>query len=183
VTWLSAAVLGSCAVLAGARVRSSGSGAAALEGLVLRIPVVGTLHRKAAAARMARMLGTLLRSGIALTAAIDVVMDVVHSAAYRQSLDTLRRSLDEGSSISEPLLQAGIYEPLFVQLARVGEETGALDTMLLRLADYYDLDVEAALAALGSLLEPAMIVLLGAAVGFIVAAIFIPLYTLIGNLK
>lgn len=181
--WLAAGTLASAAFVSVARVRSSDAGRIALEASLLRVPVLGTLQRKATSARIARMLGTLLRSGVAVTAAIDVLVDVIHSGPYRRSLDALQRALAEGSSISEPLLQSGVYEPMFVQLARVGEETGALDAMLLRIADYYDLDVEAALLALSSLLEPAMIVILGGAVGFIVSAIFIPLYTLIGNLK
>ena len=129
------------------------------------------------------MLGTLLRSGVALAAAIEVVADAAGVGAYRQNFEVLRRALDEGSPLSGPLLESRLYEPVFVQLVRVGEETGTLDAMLLRVADYYDTDVETALAALGSLIEPALILTLGGAVGFIVSAIFIPLYTLIGNMK
>jgi type IV pilus assembly protein PilC len=85
--------------------------------------------------------------------------------------------------VSGPLAKSRLFEPMVVQMVSVGEETGALDTMLLRIADYYDVDVEAAITSLGATLEPAMILLLGGAVGFIVSAIFIPLYTLIGSIK
>jgi type IV pilus assembly protein PilC len=165
------------------RLRGTERGALILESVLLALPVAGAIARKSTIARLARMLGTLLRSGVGLVAALDVVTDVVTSTRYRQSIAELRQSLREGSLVSEPLARTGLYEPVFLQMLRVGEETGALDAMLLRIADYYDLDVETMLGALGSTLEPAMILLLGGAVGFIVAAIFIPLYTLIGNIK
>ena len=183
IVWLVAGLLILVAVLAVIRVRDSRQGAVQLESVMLALPIAGAIVRKATLARLARMLGTLLRSGVGLIAALEVVTDVVTSARYRESIDGLRRALREGSTISEPLAATGLYEPMFVQMLRVGEETGALDAMLLRIADYYDLDVETMLTALGSMLEPAMILLLGGAVGFIVAAIFIPLYTLIGNIK
>lgn len=165
------------------RIRGTQAGEVAIEALVMRTPILGGITRKATTGRLARMLGTLLRSGVGLVAALEVVTDVVSSASYRHSLGTLRRELAEGSSVSEHLAASALYDPLFIQLVRVGEETGALDAMLLRIAEYYDLDVETALSALGSTLEPVMILLLGGAVGFIVAAIFIPLYTLIGSIR
>lgn len=170
-------------MLAFIRLRSSERGAVMLESVMLSLPVAGVIAKKATLARLSRMLGTLLRSGVGLVAALEVVTDVVTSARYRQSIADLRQALREGSTVSEPLGATGLYEPMFVQMLRVGEETGALDAMLLRIADYYDLDIETLLSALGSMLEPVMIVLLGGAVGFIVAAIFIPLYTLIGNMR
>ncbi len=180
--WLAgaAAVVVPCAIALRLR---GGKGATAMEGALERLPIVGPILRKSTISRMSRMLGTLLESGVGLVSALDVAADAVTGAAYRESLLALRQALAEGSSISQPLASSRLYEPLFIQMIRVGEETGALDAMLLRVADYYDLDVETALAALGSLLEPAMILLLGGAVGFIVAAIFIPLYTLIGNIR
>lgn len=181
--WLTLGIGGLSLALAAIRLRGTERGTMALESLMLALPVAGTIAKKSTIARLARMLGTLLRSGVGLVAALDVVTDVVGSARYRQSIAELRRALREGSSVTEPLAVSGLYEPMFVQMLRVGEETGALDAMLLRIADYYDLDIETMLTALGSMLEPAMILLLGGAVGFIVAAIFIPLYTLIGNMK
>jgi type IV pilus assembly protein PilC len=165
------------------RLRASEHGSMALESLLLALPVAGVIVKKSTIARFARMLGTLLRSGVGLVAALEVVTDVVTSARFRQSIADLRQALREGSLVSDPLERSGLYEPMFIQMLHVGEETGALDAMLLRVADYYDLDIETMLSALGSMLEPAMILLLGSAVGFIVAAIFIPLYTLIGNIK
>jgi type IV pilus assembly protein PilC len=182
-TWALAVPVIMAGVLVAAALRTNDDMRGAMEGMVLRIPVAGNIRRKSTIARFARMLGTLLRSGVGLVPAIEVVSDLVESVSYRRSLDALRQSIDEGSSLSNPLAASGLYEPLFIQLLRVGEETGALDSMLLRIAEYYEVDVEAALAALGGILEPAMILMLGGAVGFIVSAIFIPLYTLIGNIK
>lgn len=181
--WLSLGISSLAVLLAVIRLRSSQRGAILLESLALCVPVAGSIVRKTTIARMARMLGTLLRSGVGLIAALDLVSDVVTSTQYRQSITDLRQALREGSTVSDPLEASGLYEPMFVQMLRVGEETGALDAMLLQIAGYYDLDIETLLTALGSMLEPALILLLGGAVGFIVAAIFIPLYTLIGNIK
>ena len=181
--WMGFAFLASITLLIAVRIRSTGTGAVAIEAALLRIPVLGTIRRKSTVARLARMLGILLRSGVGLVASLEVVTDVVTSAPHRQSLQTLRVALGEGAGISEPLAQSNLFEPMFIQMIRVGEETGALDGMLLRAAEYYELDLETTLSALGAMLEPAMILLLGGAVGFIVSAIFIPLYTLIGNIK
>lgn len=165
------------------RVNARDAGSAALDAARLRIPVLGVILRKATLARVARMLGSLLRSGVGLVPALDVVADVVGNALYQRNIVSVREALSEGDALATPLSQSGLYEPLFVQMIRVGEETGALDAMLLRIAEYYETDVETTLNALGSILEPVMIVLLGGVVGFIVAAVFIPLYTLIGNFR
>lgn len=183
VTWSVLAAATLSAALLVVRARSSGAVAGLFEAVLFSLPLAGAIARKASIARFARMLGTLLRSGVGMVTALEVVTDIISSARYRESIADLRRALREGSLISEPLAQSGLYEPMFVQMLRVGEETGSLDAMLLRLADYYDLDIETMLSTLASLLEPAMIVFLGGAVGFIVAAIFIPLYTLIGNIR
>lgn len=182
-TWVAMSLAALASLVAVLRIKSSERGAIAFECVTLSLPLVGIMLRKATLARLARMLGTLLKSGVGLVPALEVVTDVVTSARYRRSIAQLRQSLREGSLVSEPLARTGLYEPIFIQMVRVGEETGALDAMLLRIADYYDLDIETMLSALGSVIEPAMILLLGGAVGFIVAAIFIPLYTLIGNIK
>ncbi len=148
-----------------------------------RVPIVGRIRRKAVLARIARMLGMLIQAGVGLAPAIEVVAQAVSAKVYAASLMDLRRALSEGSSIAAPLSAGGLYDPTFVHLVRVGEETGALDSMLLRIAEYYDLDVETALNSLSAALEPAMVLLLGGAVGFIVAAVLVPLYTLIGSIK
>jgi type IV pilus assembly protein PilC len=147
------------------------------------VPVFGPIVRKSIIARFARTIGTLLKSGVPIIASLDVASGVVENAVYRENVAAIAAALRNGVSFSDPIAQSGLYEPMFVQLLRVGEETGSLDAMLIRIAEYYELDVETALSALGSIIEPLMIILLGGAVAFIVAAIFVPLYTLIGHIK
>lgn len=149
----------------------------------LGIPIFGVLMRKSALARLARMLGSLLESGVGLLLALEVVADVVGNAAYERSIKRVRQALREGDPLADPLEAGGLYDPLMIQMVRIGEETGSLDAMLLRVAEYYEVDVETALSTLSSTLEPVLIVGLGAIVGFIVFSIFIPLYTLIGSIK
>jgi type IV pilus assembly protein PilC len=129
------------------------------------------------------MLGALLRSGVGMLAALDVLAGSVTSIPFRESLIDLRQALAEGSTLAGPLARSGLYDPLFVQMIRAGEETGALDAMLLKVADYYDVDVETALSSLAALVEPALMLLLGTAVAFIAAAVFVPLYSLVGNVR
>ena len=163
--------------------RCSHAASAGLQSVLFSLPIVGSIKKKITLARIARMLGTLLSSGAGLVPSLDVVMDLVAGTPFAQSLTDLQQGLREGSGVSGPLAKSHLFEPMVVQMVSVGEETGSLDAMLLRIADYYDVDVETALTSLGAALEPAMILLLGGAVGVIVSAIFIPLYTLIGSIK
>jgi type IV pilus assembly protein PilC len=163
--------------------RRSQRAARALDGLSLLTPVFGTILRNATVARLARTLGTLLRSGVALLTALDASSEVIDNSLYRDGMVAIAESLRQGDPVSEPIERSGLFEPLFVQLTRAGEETGTLDAMLLRLAEYYELDVETAIAALGSILEPLLIIVLGAVVGTIVGSILVPLYSVIGSIK
>jgi type IV pilus assembly protein PilC len=181
--WLTAGgivVLGAGAVVAAAR---TGRGALALDRLRLRLPVFGPLLHKAITARIARMLATLLRSGIELVTAIDVVRPVAGSPAYAAALERVDVALRAGDALTTPLEAARLFDPLAVALVRVGEETGLVDEMLLKVAAYFETDVEAAIATLGAVIEPALIGVLGLVVGFIVFSVFIPLYSLIGNVS
>lgn len=158
-------------------------GALAADRLRLRLPVVGPMLHKAITARVARMLGTLLRSGIELVAALDVVRPVAGSRAYSAALRDVDVALRAGETLTAPLEAARLFDPLMVALVRVGEETGLLDEMLFKVADYFETDVEAAIATLGAVIEPSLLVALGGVVGFIVFSVFIPLYTLIGSVS
>ena len=171
-----AAVAG--AILLAARTRR---GSLMLDRVRLRLPVIGPLLNKAITARTARMLATLLRSGIELVSAIGVVRPVAGSPAYAAALDRVDVALRAGEPLTAPLEAGRVFDPLAVALVRVGEETGLVDEMLLKVAAYFESDVEAAIATLGAVLEPALIVALGGIVGFIVFSVFIPLYSLIGN--
>jgi type IV pilus assembly protein PilC len=158
-------------------------GALALDRLRLRLPVFGPLLHKTITARIARMLATLLRSGIELVTAIEVVRPVAGSPAYAAALERVDVALRAGDALTVPLQAARLFDPLAVALVRVGEETGLLDEMLLKVAAYFETDVEAAIATLGAVIEPALIGALGCVVGFIVFSVFIPLYALIGSVS
>lgn len=149
----------------------------------LALPVVGALVRKTTVARIARTLGTLLKAGVPVLTALDASTDVVTLARYRDCLRDVSEALRAGHSLVDPIEQSSLFEPLVVQLVRAGEETGALDAMLLRIAEYYEIDVESALASLSSIIEPVLVIVLGAVVGTIVGSVLIPLYSLIGSIR
>ena len=147
------------------------------------VPIFGALLKKALIARIARTLGTLLRSGVPLLVALDACGDVANAREYEQMLQSVAQGLEEGHAMSARFQESGLFDPLFVQLVRVGEETGTLDAMLVRVADYLDVDVESGIAALGSVVEPLLLIVLGAAVGTIVASVLVPLYSVIGSIR
>jgi type IV pilus assembly protein PilC len=181
--WIAAAAvpaIGGLVLFAAVRTRR---GALVLDHVRLRLPVAGPLLHKAITARIARMLATLLRSGIELVGAIAVVRPVAGSPAYAAALDRVDVALRAGEPLTAPLESSRLFDPLAVALVRVGEETGLVDEMLLKVAAYFESDVEAAIATLGAVLEPALIVALGGIVGFIVFSVFIPLYALIGSVS
>jgi type IV pilus assembly protein PilC len=182
-TWI--ASIGTIALVAGtiAAAARTERGALALDRLRLRLPVFGPLLHKAITARIARTLATLLRSGIELVTAIDVVRPVAGSPAYAAALERVDVALRAGDALTTPLEASRLFDPLAVALVRVGEETGLVDEMLLKVAAYFETDVEAAVATLGAVIEPALIGVLGTVVGFIVFSVFIPLYALIGSVS
>jgi type IV pilus assembly protein PilC len=181
VMWLAAGGGAFAVILSVAVVARTDRGRLALDALRLRLPVIGPLLRKTITARIARLLATLLRSGIELVTALEVVRPVAGSATFAAALQRVDVALREGDSLTAPLEASRVFDPLAVALVRVGEETGLLDEMLLKVASYFESDVEAAIATLGAVLEPALIGVLGIVVGFIVFSVFIPLYSLIGN--
>ncbi len=175
--WASLAAAAVCASIAFRLIAGTASGGLALDDGRLRIPYVGALIRKATTARIARMLGCLLRSGVTLLGAIEVTIPVTSSPRFAVALETVHGALREGDSLSRPLKQLRLFDPLFVALVGVGEETGTVDEMLLKIADYFDADIDAAIATLGAVIEPVLVVFLGGIVGVIVLSIFLPLYS------
>ena len=179
--WSIAIVL-TFAVIAGAVAAArTARGRFIFDRLRLGIPVAGTLLRKTIVARFARMTGTLVRSGIELSAALDVVIPVTGSPVHEAALARVAVALREGAPFTPPLAETGLFDPMLVALIGVGEETGMLDVMLPTAADYFEADVAAAIATLGAVVEPALIGVLGVIVGLIMYAVFIPLYSLIGS--
>ena len=181
--WLTFAAVVPLAMIALHRFSRTPAGALCFDRLRLSLPIVGPLLHKAILARVARMLATLLRSGVELVGAIDAVIPVAGSVRYAHAFADVNRALRDGEPLARPLTAARLFDPMFLALVRVGEETGLLDEMLLKIADYFEADVEAAVATLGAVLEPALISFLGLIVGFIVCSIFIPLYSLIGSVS
>lgn len=165
------------------RLARTTAGGLLLDRVRLRLPIVGPLLQKAICARVVRMLATLLRSGIELVSAIDAVIPVTGSPCYARAFQQVNLALRQGEPLARPLANSRLFDPMLLALVRVGEETGLLDEMLLKLAEYFESDVEAALATLGAVIEPALVILLGGVVGFIVFSIFLPLYSLIGSVS
>ncbi|MER3455351.1 MAG: hypothetical protein C4304_00330 [candidate division GAL15 bacterium] len=142
----------------------------------LRLPVFGPVIQKTLLARFARTLGTLLGAGVPLLQAFDVTSKAVDNVVVEEALRKVRASIREGESIAVPLSQVELFPPMVVQMVRVGEEAGNLEEMLAKLADFYDTEVEAAVQALASTLEPAMIVFMGFVVGAMVISLYLPIF-------
>jgi type IV pilus assembly protein PilC len=180
-TWWIALFAGVALAGAGISARRTPGGRRAVDRFRLNLPVVGTLLRKSIVARFARMLGILIRSGIELSAALDIVLPVMGSPIYAEALERVSTALREGEALTPPLAATGVFDPMLLALVGAGEETGMLDVLLPTAADYFEMDVAATIATLGALVEPALVAVLGAIVGTIVYSVFIPLYSLIGS--
>lgn len=149
----------------------------------LRIPVFGQLAHKIALGRFSRTLSTLLNSGVPVLSAMETTAGTVDNAIIATAIQNAKSAIREGDEISKPLEASGYFPPMVVQMVSIGEETGALDQMLSKVADFYESEVEALLETLTSALEPIMIVFLGFIVGFIVISMFLPLVAIIENLS
>ncbi|MBP6944393.1 MAG: type II secretion system F family protein [Candidatus Omnitrophica bacterium] len=145
----------------------------------LEIPVMGQLVRKIAIARFSRTLGTLLSSGVPILQSLMVAKDTTGNEAMARSIVVVHDAVREGETVAKPLLKAGLFPAMAVNMISVGEETGALDQMLLKVADVYDEEVDVTVTGLMSILEPFLIIGLGLIVGFIVIAMFLPLFQLV----
>jgi general secretion pathway protein F len=149
-----------------------------IDRLLLRLPYVGGLLQKLALARFARTLSTLLASGVGLLQALDIVRNVVGNTVLAAAIEGARDAIREGQSIAPPLRESGLFPPLVVHMVAVGEQSGQLEQMLAKAADAYDSEVENAVTALTTILEPLMIVFMGLVVLFIVLAILMPIFEL-----
>jgi type IV pilus assembly protein PilC len=146
------------------------------------MPVLGLLMRKIAVARFCRTLSTLLASGVSILEALDITARTAGNAVVEDAILVTRKSIERGETIAGPLKQTAVFPPMVVQMIGVGEATGALDTMLSKIADFYEEEVDVAVAGLLTLLEPMMIALLGGIVGGIVIAMYLPIFSLINQL-
>ncbi len=163
--------------------RRNKSGAYFLDKVMLLIPVMGAIVEKSTVARTMRTLGTLVQSGVPILEALSIVRDTAGNAVFENAFTRIYESIREGETIAQPLREARIVDDIVVNMIDVGEETGDLDSMLNKIADNYDEEVETLVEGLVSLLEPLMIVVLGGIIGFIVIALFLPLVNLISSLS
>lgn len=151
--------------------------------LILKVPLIGDLLLKVAVARFTRTLGTLARSGVPILEALEICATTSGNKVIEAAILDGRTAIKEGERISESLKTANVFPPIVVQMISIGEETGALDSMLFKVADYYDKEVDATVAALASIIEPVLIVFLGVVVGFIVIAMYLPIFSLPSMIK
>jgi type IV pilus assembly protein PilC len=158
------------------------AGRKVIDALMLKLPVLGDLLRKIAVARFCRTLATLLASGVSILEALDITARTAGNAVVEEGIQKTRMSIERGETIAQPLKESGVFPSMVVQMIGVGEATGALDTMLGKIADFYEEEVDTAVAGLLTLLEPIMIAVLGGVVGGIVIAMYMPIFELINKL-
>jgi type IV pilus assembly protein PilC len=153
-----------------------------IDGLVLKLPILGQIMKKIAVARFSRTLSTLLSSGVPILESLDITARTAGNIIVGEAILKVRAGIEQGQTFVEPLKASGVFPIMVSQMIGVGEQTGALDAMLSKIADFYEQEVDAAIANLLSLMEPAMILFLGVTIGTIVIAMYLPLFTLIGKL-
>lgn len=154
-----------------------------LDYLAMKVPVFGTLTVRSGIARLTRTLGTLLSSGVPILQALTIVRDTSGNQVISKAVQSIHDSVKEGEGMTAPMAASGVFPPMVVSMVEVGEETGALADMLIRIADTYDDEVDNAVAGLTSIIEPVMIIFLAGIVGTIVVAMFLPLINIIGSLS
>jgi type IV pilus assembly protein PilC len=159
------------------------AGRMAIDRVLLKLPLVGILLRKIAVARFTRTLGTLISSGVPILEGLDITARTAGNAVIEQALLGVRKALESGRNLADPLKESEVFPGMVTQMIGVGEQTGAMDAMLQKIADFYEDEVDAAVKDLLSALEPMMIVFLGVVVGGIVISMYLPLFTLIGQLS
>jgi type IV pilus assembly protein PilC len=158
------------------------AGQKVIDRLLLKIPVIGIIFRKIAVARFSRTLSTLLSSGVPILQSLDITARTSGNVIIEEAIINVRNGVERGESFVEPLKATDVFPHMVAQMVGIGEQTGALDAMLGKIAEFYEQEVDAAIANLLTLLEPALIAFLGVTIGSIVIAMYLPLFTLIGKL-
>ena len=161
------------------RYYKTSGGKLTIDRMLLRIPVLGMVIRKGAVARFTRTLGTLISSGVPILNGLEITARTSGNRVVEQAVMATRDSISQGNTISEPLKASGVFPPMVTQMISVGEQTGALDEMLDKIANFYDDEVDSAVDALTSVIEPAMIVVMGVIVGGMLVAMYLPMFKLI----
>ncbi|WP_448384656.1 type II secretion system F family protein [Desulfosoma sp.] len=160
------------------RFRTTRRGRDMTDRIFLRIPVFGTLLKKVALARVTRTLGTMLSSGVPILESMELVAATAGNTVVEKAVRDVQQAVSQGKTLAEPLQQSGVFPPMVVHMVSVGEATGALDSMLSKVADFYDEEVDATVEALTSLLEPMLIVFLGVTIGGLLVAMYMPIFQL-----
>jgi len=158
------------------------NGRRVVDGMVLKLPVLGDIIRKVAVAKFCRTLATLISSGVPILDGLEITARTSGNAIVEDAIMAVRKSVEGGMTIAQPLKDSGVFPPMVVQMIGVGEQTGAMDSMLSKIADFYEDEVDQAVANMLTLMEPIMILFLGITVGGIVIAMYLPLFSLIGEL-
>ena len=158
-------------------------GRSTIDALLLKFPIIGTLIRKVAVARFTRTLGTLVSSGVPILEGLRITARTAGNRVVERAIMQCRAAVTEGRTLAEPLKASGVFPPMVIQMISVGEQTGALDAMLSKIADFYDDEVDTAVGALTALLEPVMIVVLGVIIGGLVVAMYLPIFKLVTLIK
>jgi type IV pilus assembly protein PilC len=153
------------------------------DAFVIRTPIFGPLIRKVAVARFTRTLGTMISSGVPILDAMEVVAKTAGNSVVEKAIRYTKEKIEEGKTIVQPLAETKVFPPMVVQMIGVGEATGAMDQMLTKIADFYDDEVDAAVNALTSLIEPVMMVFLGGVVGGFLIAMYLPIFSIAGSIK
>ncbi|MFN8177228.1 MAG: type II secretion system F family protein [bacterium] len=161
------------------RYYSTDAGQHQIDALMLRIPVLGDVLKKGSVARFTRTLGTLVSSGVPILDGLEITAKTAGNVIVQDAVMAARASIREGDTIANPLRNSSVFPPMVVQMITVGEETGALDEMLTKIADFYDEEVDSAVDALTSIIEPVMIVIMGALVGGMVVAMYLPIFRMV----
>jgi type IV pilus assembly protein PilC len=184
ISWLPFIVVVVAALVAGANyVLRQPKGKRAFHALLLKIPVMGMVLQKISVARFTRTLGTLMQSGVPILDALEICARTSGNLIIEEGIMMVRRQVSEGKNMAEPLIAAGVFPDMVVQMIGVGEQTGALDQMLNKIADFYEEETDVAVASLTSMLEPIMMVGIGGMVGVVLVSMYLPIFSLAGNIK
>ena len=165
------------------RYYSTYNGRRVVDRSMLKMPILGSILRKIAVARFCRTLSTLISSGVPILDGLEITARTAGNAIVEDAIMETRKSIAEGKTIAEPLKATGVFPPMVTQMINVGEQTGALDTMLSKIADFYEEEVDVAVAALTSLLEPILMVVVGSVVGVVLVSMYLPIFDLAGKIK
>jgi type IV pilus assembly protein PilC len=170
-------------IVAFRRYRATKGGRKTTDTLALKLPIFGDLLKKTAVARFTRTLGTMLASGVPILDSLEIVAKTAGNVVLEEVILDVRSSIAEGQTIAEPLSETDVFPGMVIQMISVGEATGALDTMLAKIADFYDKEVDAAVDALTSMLEPLLMLFLGGAIGGLMVAMYLPIFSMAGAIS